>query len=142
VVLGTAYRRSFAVARRGVPVARGPFASRFAGWHSGSLRSTYLTNRGRFSMRTLRSIGPGASRVLICLALVTVSLAACGPEGKTGAGDIDYEKSTVVASRATNVAADGQDRSVILVRLLDSLGNPIDGVSVTLESTGSGHVLT
>ncbi|MEX2531365.1 MAG: invasin domain 3-containing protein [Gemmatimonadota bacterium] len=62
-----------------------------------------------------------------------------------GRGEVSAERSEVVASPTSGVAADGVEASTVTVRLRDAIGNPFGGVArgdFTVDVSGSGSAGT
>ncbi|MBI5549103.1 MAG: Ig-like domain-containing protein, partial [Deltaproteobacteria bacterium] len=80
-------------------------------------------------------------RGVLSLGLMAL-LSACPEEAPAPTPKpVDLSVSTVTVTRASGIAADGVETSVIEVRLRDALGSPIPGTAVSLAATGDGNVL-
>ena len=58
------------------------------------------------------------------------------------AGPISASQTTVAAAPASISASSGASASTITVTVRDEFGNPLQGVTVTLEASGTGNTLT
>jgi invasin-like protein len=102
--------------------------------------ATIATNASGIAVLTSWTLGTTAGTN-------TLSAASAGLTGSpvtftaTGtAGGVSATQSTVVADPSTILA--GTESSTITVTAKDAFGNPIAGVTVVLDATGAGNVLT
>lgn len=87
----------------------------------------------------------------VCIAVASGVASAvwlgCGGGGGGGGGGgalngpVSASSSTVKASRTSNVFASGSDATTITVHALDSNGNAVSGLKVTLSASGTGAIL-
>ncbi len=98
-----------------------------AGVYIGSLRSTRAETKV-----VSATVNPGAGQVVL------------GQTASVGfvPGSISAATSTLRATPDVNVTADDVQTSTITVVVLDSVQNPLSGVTVTLAATGTGNTLS